>query len=175
MPIKHKPLPCASRLREFFRYFRSSGRLTWKNTKGGRSVLGAKIGYPDINGYLTMRFDGVLYCVHRVIWKHVTGEDPGEFEIDHINGVKEDNRWVNLRLATHARNNQNTKIQKNNSSGYKGVAWHGQRKAWRAYVSVGPRGNSKQIHLGLHSTPEAAAKAVRKYREQLHGKFTNHG
>lgn len=113
--------------------------------------------------------------VHRIIWCLVTGEDPGVFEIDHENNIKNDNRWTNLRLATHDHNNQNTNIQKNNSSGFKGVAWHKQRRAWRAYVSVGPRGASKQISLGLHGTAEAAAAAVRVYRAELHKEFTNHG
>lgn len=131
--------------------------------------------YPDTNSYLTVRLEGTLYMVHRIVWRIVTGDDLGVLEVDHINGIKDDNRWDNLRIATHANNNQNTKVQKNNASGYKGVCWHKQRKAWRAYVSVGPRGSSKQISLGLFGTPEAAAEAVRKYREQLHGEFTNHG
>ena len=113
--------------------------------------------------------------VHRIIWKLQTSKDPGKWEIDHVNGIKDDNRWKNLRLATHDHNNQNTKVQKNNSSGFKGVAWHALRKMWRAYVSIGPRGKSRQVNLGLHSTPEEAAVAVRAYRETLHGEFTNHG
>lgn len=35
--------------------------------------------------------------------------------------------------------------------------------------------NRKQYSCGYHPTPEAAAEAVRKRREELHDKFTNHG
>jgi hypothetical protein len=182
MPLRHIPLPAPDTLKRYFRYDEETGELFWRAgveirpgfVRRYEKKAGSKA-YPDQNSYMTLRFLSKAFMVHRIIWCLVTGNDPCELEIDHVNGIKDDNRWSNLRLATHDNNNQNTKIQKNNSSGFKGVAWHNQRKCWRAYVSVGPRGKSKQISLGLHDTAEKAAAAVRAYREKLHKEFHNHG
>lgn len=182
MPLYHAPLPSQAILNEYFRYDKVSGKLFWRvgtefrpgYTRRNEKEAGSRM-YPDENSYMALRLKQKAFMVHRIIWCLVTGKDPEELEIDHIDGIKDNNKWDNLRLATHDNNNQNTKIQSNNSSGFKGVAWHKQRQCWRAYVSVGPRGSSKQISLGLHRTAEAASEAVRVYREQLHGEFTNHG
>lgn len=175
MGIWHKPLPSSETLNEYFTYNPRSGILRWKKIGGWKYRPGNKAGIPQAFGYLVVSFKSTVYMAHRIIWCMVTGDDPGPLEIDHKNNNKSDNRWSNLRLATHANNNQNTKLQKNNSSGAKGVAWHKQRNCWRAYISVGPRTSSKQIHLGLFRTVEAAAEAVKVYRQSLHKQFTNHG
>jgi len=75
--------------------------------------------------------------------------------VDHINGNGIDNRKQNLRLVTKAQNMMNKKAPKNNTSGFKGVAWHKQNNRWRAYLTV----HGKQISLGLYDTKKEAAKA----------------
>lgn len=71
--------------------------LNWKGT----------IGYPR-NGYLgltTRNHPSVLRAfVHRVIWEHVHGDIADGLEVNHINGVKTDNRLANLELVTSAGN-----------------------------------------------------------------------
>lgn len=94
-----------------------------------------------------------------------------DIEIDHIDDCGINNTITNLRLATHAHNNQNVKLQKNNTSGYKGVVWHRQAKKWQAQISV----NYRNISVGLYDDKEDAAKAIREYRERQHKEFHNHG
>ena len=77
--------------------------------------------------------------MHRLINKPSVG-----FEIDHINRNKLDNRKENLRIVTRSQNQMNRVIQKNNTSGYKGITWNQKRKKWQAQIMV----NYKCIILG---------------------------
>lgn len=86
---------------------------------------------------------------------------------DHANGNKLDNRKENLRVCTKADNCRNSKIPKNNTSGYKGVNWHNQRKRWVAAIVVG----YKRISLGTHECPRAAARAYDAAARKHHGEF----
>jgi hypothetical protein len=81
--------------------------------------------------------------------------DLPKIKIDHKDGCGLNNRRNNLRKSTHAQNQQNQKLSKANTSGYKGVCWDGHAGKWKASVSVG--GHSK--HLGLFSTAKKAALA----------------
>ena len=58
--------------------------------------------------YRTVRIGKKKYYVHRLIWMYMTGEDPGDMEVDHINRDTHDNCWSNLRLADRGRNQFNT-------------------------------------------------------------------
>lgn len=87
---------------------------------------------------------------------------------DHINGNGLDNRRsANLRRSTQSQNNQNRRIQRNNSSGYKGVSWHQGRRRWEAIIQA----NGKRKDLGGFPTPELAYEAYCHAAIQLHGEF----
>lgn len=101
----------------------------------------------------------------------MTGEDPSDMEIDHINNTRDDNRWDNLRLVITMENAQNKVKAVINKSGHKGVFWHKTQKCWHAYVSAA----GKRHHVGCFQDKEAAVEALRACREKLHGEFTNHG
>jgi hypothetical protein len=58
-------------------------------------------------GYMRIRINGKVDYVHRVIWEHCNGPIPKGMHIDHINGIKSDNRIVNLRMVTPLENVQN--------------------------------------------------------------------
>ena len=96
------------------------------------------------DGYLRLKLDGVEYRLHRVIWKLYHGEDPKYF-IDHINGVRDDNRIENLREATSIENVRNiNKLVKRNTSGYVGVSFCTKRKRYRTSI----RYEGRSIHIG---------------------------
>lgn len=91
--------------------------------------------------------------------------------IDHINGVRFDNRICNLREATHVENCRNQKMYKNNSSGVKGISWNKPAKKWQVACAC----NGKRYHLGLFKDIHVAEQAIKEFREKYHGDFSNHG
>jgi hypothetical protein len=95
-----------------------------------------------------------------------TGKDPVE-EIDHRDGDKLNNKWMNLREASHGQNHQNIKLPKNNKSGVKGVHWVPDRKAWKASIDS----NRKKRNLGLFKNLKDAAIARHNAEIALHGEF----
>jgi len=141
--------------------------LTGLFTKPGKP---ASRGNSDIRGYLCVSVLNQNYRAHRLAWYCMTGSWPVG-EIDHINGVKVDNRWINLRLCNHQQNNHNQGMRRTNSSGIKGVYWNKSQRKWRGQVCL----NYKVHHTkGFEQIGEAAA-AVRVLRDELHGEFANHG
>ncbi len=94
---------------------------------------------------------------HRVAWLLMTGSDPVE-EIDHINGVKTDNRWENLRPANRSQNAMNQRVRSSSKSGFKGVSWHSRVGKWRACIKAG----GKHVHIGYFDNREEAAIAYNK-------------
>ncbi|CAB4240509.1 putative NHN endonuclease [uncultured Caudovirales phage] len=104
--------------------------------------------------------------LHRVAWFLYHGVWPKD-EIDHINNIRDDNRIVNLREATHAENLSNQKPRVDGSSKYKGVSWDKQNCKWRASVMV----DYKQINLGRYHKEEEAALAYNKAALEYFGEF----
>lgn len=86
-------------------------------------------------------------------------------QVDHINGNTLDNRRVNLRLVTKAQNSMNKGVQKNSTSGFKGVNKH--QGKWRAHITL----DKKQRHLGVFDSKEKAALAYNKAATELHGDY----
>ena len=115
-------------------------------------------------GYIRVCINKKMYTATHIIWKLVTGEFP-DGEIDHINRVRDDNRWENLRLTDRSGNTHNTNLRKDNTSGLKGV--HPDTKwdfRWRASIQI----NNKRVHLGSFTTLLDAA-AARKSAENKSG------
>lgn len=141
------------RVKELFDYH-PDGYLTWKKTIGGRANAGSIAGSMTSNGYLLIRIKQKSTMAHRIVflWHH--GYLP-EQDIDHIDGNRTNNRIENLREATRSQNNANSKIARNNTSGYKGVQWCKATRKWRAVIWI----NNKRKCLGRHIEIEDAAKA----------------
>ena len=92
---------------------------------------------------------------------------PKRKQVDHINGNTLDNRKENLRLCTNQQNQWNSKRNKNNTSGYKGVSYRKKHKVYRATINY----NDKQIYLGTYKTKEQAALAYNKKAIELYGEY----
>lgn len=87
------------RLMGLLQYDPETGSLRWVSSGSAAGCL-----RPD--GYLVVRVDGSLFMAHRLIWLMVTGQAPPTC-VDHLNHVKSDNRWSNLRASDKVHNGQN--------------------------------------------------------------------
>ena len=140
-----------------------------KNHPKRKYLAGSITGVLRPDGYLQVMIEGQIYLAHRLAWLYVHGVMPTHY-IDHINGNTFDNVIANLRDATVEQNNQNAKTRKDSTSGIKGVYIHKLTGKWAAAC----QSNKKRKHLGLFDTIAEAEKAVKSYREQLHGEFARH-
>ena len=87
----------ADRIRELLSYNPITGELTWIAKTSGRRKQGGKAGSKMKMGYLEIGIDGTSYLTHRVVWMIVHGHWPSD-QIDHINGIRDDNNPDNLEL-----------------------------------------------------------------------------
>lgn len=157
------------RLCEVLKYNKEDGCFTWIKTKK-RVKAGQVAGRLNQKGYRQIVIDGNYYMAHRLAWLYMHGHFPA-FHIDHINGVKDDNRFSNLREASSAENNRNVRISSRNTSGVKGVSFSKDIGKWKAYCHDG----EVNVHLGYFSEIRDAERMVREYRVKFHGEFANHG
>jgi hypothetical protein len=111
-------------------------------------------------------------CLGRVyMHRAILGLEIGDLrQGDHrISGQTLNNRRSNLRVATHGQNQQNRRMQINNTSGFRGVLFSKQKRKWQARLQL----NGKQIHLGFFLTPEEAHDSWRQGAIQYYGEFAN--
>ena len=163
-------LPPLALVREVLHYDPVSGIFMWRRPAGGPITVGSRAGCLCGNRYRYIRIQGISYREHRLAWLYVNEEDPGEFQVDHIDNVRHHNWIDNLRLATHSQNQRNGSLRPSNTSGVKGVHWNKWRKKWHALITV----DNKQIYLGLYESLEQAEAVVRAARIKLHGRFARH-
>lgn len=124
-----------SRLKEMFVYYPNAGIfVSRKKSANGKIKKWQAVLCDHPAGYKTVWVDGKRYLAHRLAWLYVYGYSP-EGGIDHINRDPSDNRIVNLREASQQCNQRNVGIQKNNTSGVKGVSRY-KNKLWSAQITV---------------------------------------
>ena len=176
---KSKPLPSQTYLLECFDYNPDTGLLAWKhrplhhfkNTRGmniWNSRYPSKIAGTLVTGRLGLVINNTRFMGHRVIWRLMTGKNPPH-EIDHINRITSDNRWCNLRLATPSQNQHNRPLQRNNTTGFKGVYFHSQNKNYVARIMT----EWKTVSLGSFDTAEQASEAYQAASLKYHKDFSN--
>ena len=156
-------------LKESLQYIPDTGIFTRLKTYH-KTRSGSVAGCLHSSGYCYIRVKGKKYRAHRLAFLYMTGSFPPD-DTDHINGVKDDNRWVNLREATHSQNMCNSGKHKDNKSGFKGVVWHKHNKKWYAKI----KHMSGNISLGYFESPESAHQAYIEAALRLHGEFANFG
>ena len=147
----------------------SKGRV-WSSTSN-------KIMKPSIDSYgyyvvgLTRDKQRKHHKVHRLValtFYFVDNDDDAcKLQIDHIDRVKTNNKLLNLRFCTGTENNRNQGIQRNNTSGYKGVGWSSYSNTWRARIHF----NGKRKCLGSFDTKEEAYEAYKKASQEFYGDF----
>lgn len=152
----------AQRLREVLHYCPDTGVFTWLVRVAYRINVGRAAGSINAHGYTHIRLDNTVYLAHRLAWLYVFGVWPVS-HIDHINGVRGDNRISNLRDVSASVNGQNRKrAQSNSSSGALGAYRFKTRWASSIYVS------GKTRHIGYFSSAEEAHAAYLRAKRLLH-------
>jgi len=151
-------------IKEKFEY--RDGNLYWREGNGRKSgkLIGGGKGL-----YKICAVKKVCYYQHRLIFLYHHRYMPKY--LDHINNDRHDNRIENLRAVSARQNQHNRSINKNSTSGVKGVCLHKPSGKWMAHVCC----DSKSYYGGLHNNLEDAEQAIKDLREKLHGKFANHG
>jgi hypothetical protein len=152
----------ADKLKELLHYDPDTGDFTWKVVrKNGRAGLA---GTTTNGGYRQIVINCKFYRAHRLAWLYVYGKWP-ENEIDHINGVRNDNRIANLREATRSENQQNQRrAHVSKKSGLFGATYCTFTKRWQVNI----RFNGKQKHIGRFDTPELAHAAYLAAKKKFH-------
>lgn len=137
----------AKEVLDIFEYDPETGNVTWKKHPKlkGKSAGTIRQDKGGLILQLTIKGKKYRYQGARVIWYLHTGEDPGDLCVDHINGDRNDNRFANLRLATHQQNCWNRR-------GTKGYWLNNNR------YQVDIRINGVSVCKGRFKTEEEAAK-----------------
>ena len=154
------------RVQELLTHDSSTGVFRWRTTRGGKAKAGSPAGTKDSHGHIQIKIDRKLYLAHRLTFLYETGRWP-ENEVDHINGVRDDNRRSNLREATKAQNMRNRVTGANNTSGHTGVSYVRHLEKWFAYISV----DRKRVPLGYFHGLADAVLARKEAERAYFGEF----
>ena len=148
-------------LKSLLDYDQDTGVFTWKVNR--RSVTAGQVaGYLRQTGYVVIRLFGKPWMAHRLAWLWMTGDPPPKY-LDHINGLRSDNRIANLRAADPMLNAQNTRrANVRNESGFWGVSRSGKKFIARI------RAEKKLYTFGPFLTRHEAHEAYLKAKRALH-------
>ena len=156
----------ADELRNLMAYDPNTGNFTWKQRVAKCVQIGDLAGNTNKMGYVTIGLRKKVYKAHRLAWFYTHGEWPKGL-IDHVNGVKSDNRISNLRVVNETGNSENVRRpNKRNKSGFMGVIRF--QNKWRANITV----NKKTKWLGDYATPEEAYAAYLGAKRLYHATCT---
>jgi len=177
-----KSLPSVDLLRQLFRYESETGKLYWRkrtpemfaysknplrtaNHFNG-NFANKEAGSIDNKGYVIVGFCKTYIKAHRIIWVIENGKDP-ENHIDHINGIKSDNRICNLREATNSQNIAAGKVGKISHTGITGVYYRKDVGKFTASF----RKDKKLKHLGYFETIQEAEECYQTAFKKAFGEY----
>jgi hypothetical protein len=149
-----------SKLLEMFDY-RDDGNLVHRHTVQGGKRMGEVAGSPHNMGYRQITICRKKYLIHRLVWLYHYGNIPDQ--LDHINGKRSDNRIENLRECTYSQNHGNKRMNRNNTTGYKGVFLDKRDGFWMVYVAHQYIGRSLSIQEAAVMYDKAAKKHFGKF------------
>lgn len=133
---KNEDLLSASDVRSALDYSPAHGTFTWICRPTNRIPAGSPAGCVDRRkGYVHIGIKRMKFSAHRLAWLYMTGEWPTQ-EIDHINGVRSDNRFGNLREVSTAVNGRNRELRKDNKTKLPGISWCSSEHKWRVQIST---------------------------------------
>lgn len=149
-------------LRERISYDPMTGVFTWLKGRNAGKPAGTlhRTGYIFIHLYAQKKAPA-----QRVAIALMTGEWPAK-DVDHINGVRSDNRWGNLREAGERLNRVNSITRRRVNLLPRGVVPRGRKFA--AYIKNGPR---SMKYLGIYETPELAHEAFMLVARAAYGEY----
>jgi hypothetical protein len=150
------------RIKEMFTYH-EDGTLSY-NKNGKKVVYTLK----SDSGYAFVSIDRKPRRLHRIIFLYHHGYFPEC--VDHINGIRHDNRIENLRAASKEQNCLNRARSKNNSSGFKNVSWSKPMNKWMVQMTV----NKKYQNIGYYEDVEFADLVAQEARNLYHGAYARH-
>lgn len=162
---KQRSALTVGRLKELLRSEPETGKFFWLTKTSNRINIGDEAG-AQTGDYIEIGVEGRRYLAHRLAWFYMTGVMPVR-QIDHRDTCKANNKWGNLREATHGQNVQNTGARRNNKCGLKGVSFSQSAQKWHARIM-----HERTLYLlGYFDTPEAAHAAYTAAAARLHGEF----
>ena len=156
-------------LKEIFSYNPDTGLLIRNKTTSPAHKKGDVAGGVTSFGYVRVQIKNKKYMAHRLAWLYMTGEWPRD-EIDHIDHIKTNNKWDNLRNVTHRENMLNQSIGKNNKSGVTGVSWNKYERLWIAQICI-----NRKDKILARTNDLFECCCVRKSHENKFGFHKNHG
>jgi hypothetical protein len=145
-------------------YSPETGLFTRKKRTTNSLNIGDIAGGINKKGYVEIRVCGNFSLAHRLAWFYVHGEWPAG-HIDHMNGIKDDNRIANLRVLSAAANNENKRRpMAGNTSGLLGVSWMTKAKKWRAQICS----KGEVTYLGIFESKDEAHDAYVQAKRSIH-------
>ena len=158
-------------LKHFFHYDPKTGQMTRirrLDSWGGETTCRIPITGKNNRGYFWVSIRRVMYLAHRLAFLYMTGKHPKN-EVDHINGIRLDNRWKNLRQVASFQNSRNQGVRKDCTSGTRGVTYSNRADKWLARIS------HKDIRYNLgYFLNKRDAIAARLAAEIKYGYHPNH-
>ena len=143
-----------------------TGKLFWKKLSGKRAKIGDEAGGLTKAGYRFITLENQHYYGHNILWAMYYNVWPVGI-LDHINGIRDDNRPENLREVTVQQNVHNRTMHKNNKSGIRGVYWDKQTTRWRVKITF----NGVVKHLGRYKDKELAELVYEVAADKYFGKY----
>lgn len=164
-PQQHLSMPALNKLHTYFKIDQSSpsGLLRIKASRGRNGKVGPVLS-KDREGYYRVKFKGVHYRTHRIIYFMHTGEDPSHWVVDHADGDISNNCVENLRRCSHVENLRNAR-KRGKGDLPKGISKL-PNGMYRAQVTL-----NSGVHYFDFASLSTAGSYLDQVRKRHHGEF----